>query len=95
MEIAVALLGVILLLVPFGGERWLAGWASLLLGIAAAAAAGLVAWFWSPVESRVLADGVAIAVINNVRVAPEVAALTLLGIALAGLSFARRRKSAE
>jgi hypothetical protein len=92
VEIAVVLLGVILLMLPFGAERWPVGSVAFLLGIAALAATGVIAWISLPAESQAIAEA-ATALFDNVRIAPEVAILTLLGIgALAGVALSLRRE---
>lgn len=89
VEIIVILLGLVLLVLVLGGQKWLVGLGGLLLGIAALTGLGLLAWVSLPNDSRAIAAAV-LGVIDGVKVVPEAAVLALLGIALVGLVFVRR-----
>lgn len=89
VEIFVVLLGLTLLVLAFSTEQWLVSLGALVLGIAALAGLGLVAWVSLPNESRAVA-AVVVGVIDGVKIVPEAAVLAFLGVVLVGLVFARR-----
>jgi hypothetical protein len=90
VEMVAALLGVSLLVLVFAWERGLKGMGGLLLGTAALAAAALVGGLSLPVAAAEVA-AVAVEIRDTVKAAPDVAILTLLGIACAGVGFGLRR----
>jgi hypothetical protein len=91
VEIGVVLVGLVLLAAVLAGKQWLMGIGGLLLAVVAVAATGLVAWLSLPlVELREIST-VATQFVANVKAAPDVAVLTVLGIALAAIAFALRR----
>jgi hypothetical protein len=91
IEIGIVLVGLVLLAVVLAGKQWLMGIGGLLLAVVAVAATGLVAWLSLPlVELREIST-VATQFVANVKAAPDVAVLTVLGIALAAIAFALRR----